>query len=106
MSEESQSNTMYLRELINGGLILHPEMAIQLAEIYLSYAYGEESLDGQRPLTATERDGKWFVAGSYIKGIGTDDDGRALVILDKKNGRVLECAIPKFMAAPFRDPRK
>ncbi len=70
MSEQAPSNTTYLRQVINGGVIVHSEMAVKLAEIFLAYTYDFEQLDRQRPLVATEHDGKWRVEGSYKLSLG------------------------------------
>ncbi len=103
MSEEPESNLMYVRGIINGGLILQSEMAIKLAEVFLCYTYSEQHLEQQRPLVATERNEKWYIEGSYNKVKNVGDLGPALVILEKKNGRVLECAIPKIGTGSLSD---
>ena len=67
------------------GFVPDEQTAIQVAEAILAPIYGVEQIKGERPFTATLKDGVWTVVGSPPK---TAFGGAAVVEISKKDGRI------------------
>jgi hypothetical protein len=70
------------------GVVPDAKTAIVIAEAVLLPIYGEKTIDGERPLRASLKDGVWTVEGTLPKGL-VMAGGTAVVRLSKDDGRVL-----------------
>lgn len=68
------------------GFVPDSRTAVAIAEAVLIPIYGQDGIQKQKPLLPRLKGGKWTVIGQLKKGwLG----GVALVVIDKKTGRIL-----------------
>lgn len=94
MVHPADGGTVMLHELLKGGLVNNPEIATRIAELVIANAYGQEQLDKQRPLTATEQDDRWLIEGSYNRERAQEGPGAARISISKRDAQILELTIP------------
>ncbi|MFK3658994.1 NTF2 fold immunity protein [Scandinavium sp. NPDC088450] len=70
----------------NGVLIYKKQMAIDLAEIYVAYAYGKKISDGEKPYIVKELEGYWYVEGFTKPNVA---GGVFSIKIKKVNGEVV-----------------
>ena len=85
MSYDSNIDSMMITEF-GEGLVKNENLAIQLAEIYLTSIYGTNCLKRHLPLEANLIDDNWYIYGSIRKDI---EGGIPIIKISKINGEIL-----------------
>ena len=71
----------------DSGFVRDANLAVQLAELYITSLYGSRHLHEQRPLTATLETGVWTVTGhlppNFVGGVAT-------VRIARSDGRIVQ----------------
>jgi len=74
----------------DSGFVPNAATAIRIAEAIWIPIYGEAQIEGERPFTATLKDGLWTVTGSLHAAPGLEAiGGVALAEIARRDGRIL-----------------
>ncbi len=86
--------------MAKGGIVNKPAMAEAIAALVIANAWGEDQLRRQRPLEVSDHDDRWLVEGSYNKERKPEDDGPVKIWILKRDGRILDLALPRILEVP------
>jgi hypothetical protein len=97
-AQETQS--VALQAALNGGVVNNAQLALRIAELLCANAYGEDSLERQKPLSVSDLTDRWVITGSYNKGSSREGEGPLVISIMKRDGQVLEPYQNKIMFPP------
>lgn len=98
MAQAGESTFLRLQEMLNGGIINKPELAVGISELIIANAYGREELVLQRPLSATDLDNQWLIEGNTNRTQISDGRGPIRILMRKTDAAILDVRLPLIMS--------
>ena len=100
MAEETKSQFLLSIEVISGGIVNNPDIATDIAALIIANHYGEDQLEKQKPLVASDQSDQWLVEGSYNKNRSIEGPGPIKIWIRKRDARIMEMEAPSIMKIP------
>ncbi|HEX4183639.1 MAG TPA: NTF2 fold immunity protein [Caulobacteraceae bacterium] len=84
---DNESPDIFLKYLVDGGIVSDGGLALRIAELLVGHQYGEDELSQQKPLNLIDEGENWLITGSAPR---REDDRSAVVVrLSKRDGRII-----------------
>lgn len=100
MSSDEAEAGLYVNELIHGGVIAEPAVALEFAALVLRSLQGSDELKKQQPLRITDQGATWHVRGNYQQPGAAPGSGSWFITLRKRDAKVLKLGFRLPMDVP------
>ena len=103
---EAEHPSVFLQQMIHGGIINNSDIARKIAEILIVALYGEDELARQEPLEITDQDGLWVIQGSHNKDRKNEGAGSFHVELRRRDCQVMKIYVETVPPPPPEDVKE
>ncbi len=93
MPSRPEDTAVHLLRQTRGGMVNHPDLALAIARQLLLYHYSAEDLARSEPLAITDEKTAWKVEGTPFRAEEWKGIQRAVVKIEKNDGRIAELVI-------------